>query len=93
MEFVDVPRERCTDSADLDKVVAFQRTCYELHLNEGSSFPKARDYCMKRKGDVWHHVDGNTFDIVSGELERQKSTMKVRERNNFHILPTGFPMI
>ncbi len=48
---------------------------------------------MKRKGDVWHHVDGNTFDIVSGELERQKSTMKVRERNNFHILPTGFPMI
>jgi hypothetical protein len=84
----DVPRESCTDSAALDKVVAFNRTCYELHLNEGNAFAKARNYCTKQNGDLWHHINKNALELISRELERKKHTMKVTATlasNNFHL--------
>ena len=77
--FSDVPRESCTDSAALDKVVAFNRTCYDLQLNEGNTFAKARGSCLKQRGDLWNHVSKSAFELIVRELERRKHTMKVTQ--------------
>ena len=83
----DVPRESCTDSAALDKVVAFNRTCYDLQLNEGNTFAKARGSCLKQRGDLWNHVSKSAFELIVRELERRKHTMKVRLAvTSFHHL-------
>ncbi len=73
----DVPRESCTDSAALDKVVAFNRTCYDLQLTEGNTFAKARGACLKQRGDLWNHVGKSAMELIVRELERKKHTMKV----------------
>nr|CAH0105825.1 unnamed protein product [Daphnia galeata] len=72
----DIPRESCTDSAALDKVVAFNRTCYDLQLNEGNTFAKARGSCIKQRGDLWNNVARSTLELITRELERKKHTMK-----------------
>lgn len=72
-----MPRESCTDAASLDKVVAFNRTCYELQLSEGGTFAKARGVCLKQRGELWNHVSRNTLELIVRELERKKHAMKV----------------
>lgn len=73
----DIPRESCTDSAALDKVVAFNRTCYDLQLTEGNTFAKARSSCLKQRGDLWNNVGKSTMELITRELDRKKHTMKV----------------
>lgn len=73
----DIPRESCTDSAALDKVVAFNRTCYDLQLNEGNTFAKARGSCLKQRGELWNNFARSTLELITRELERKKHTMKV----------------
>jgi len=77
LSYQDIPRESCTDSAALDKVVAFNRTCYDLQLNEGNTFAKARGSCIKQRGDLWNNVARSTLELITRELERKKHTMKV----------------
>jgi hypothetical protein len=88
-DFADVPRESCTDSAALDKVVAFNRTCYDLQLNEGNTFAKARGSCLKQRGDLWNHVSKSAFELIVRELERRKHTMKVLHCSR-HLFSTFF---
>jgi hypothetical protein len=79
LSYQDIPRESCTDSAALDKVVAFNRTCYDLQLNEGNTFAKARGSCIKQRGDLWNNVARSTLELITRELERKKHTMKVKK--------------
>lgn len=74
----DIPRESCTDSAALDQVVAYNHTCYEMHLNEGNSFAASQTYCQKQKGELWHHVGPNIMQLIQRELERKKNSMKTQ---------------
>lgn len=73
----EIPPESCTDTAALDQVVAFNQTCYEMHLKEGNSFAQAEAYCKKQNGELWHHVDGDVMRLVVTQLERNKNSMKV----------------
>ena len=74
---LDIPRESCTDSSAVDKVVAFNRTCYEFNLTNGTTFAKARESCQKNRGDVWNHVGRSTVELIVRELERKRHAMKV----------------
>lgn len=81
----DIPRESCTDSAAIDKVVAFNRTCYDLHLTEGNTFAKARGSCLKQRGDLWNNVGRSALELITRELDRKKHTFKVRkQKHNFY---------
>ncbi|XP_043212550.1 CUB and sushi domain-containing protein 3-like [Amphibalanus amphitrite] len=71
-------KEQCAPDVPLDSLNLYNKTCYELQLNKGADFLKARQHCQRMSGDLVHTLPDPAFAYLLDHLERSKAAMRTQ---------------